>query len=59
MTEDFFNSVGVPTKLRAYNIQEKDIEEIVTSVRSHIPVNLGENSDIDAEKIKIILTQAL
>ena len=59
MTEDFFNSVGVPTKLRAYNIQEKDIDEIVTSVRSHIPVNLGENSDIDAEKIKTILTQAL
>ncbi|MAZ48438.1 MAG: NADH-dependent alcohol dehydrogenase [Halobacteriovoraceae bacterium] len=59
LTEDFFNSLGVPTKLRAYNIKEEDINTIVESVRSHIPVNLGENGDIDGEKIKTILMQAL
>lgn len=59
LTEDFFNSLGVPTKLRAYNIKEENIEAIVKSVRSHIPVNLGENSDIDEERIKTILMKAL
>lgn len=59
MTEDFFNSVGVPTRLRAYDIKEENIGPIVESVRNHIPVNLGENGDIDGEKIKTILTRAL
>lgn len=58
-TEDFFNSVGVPTKLKAYNIGESDIDNIVESLRSHMPFNLGENQDIDAIKVKSILTQAI
>lgn len=58
-TEDFFNSVGVPTKLKAYNITENDIPNIVEALRSHIPVNLGENSDIDGQKVASILAMAL
>lgn len=58
-TEDFFNSVGVPTKLKVYSIEEKDIDVIVESLRSHIPSNLGENQNIDAAKVKEILLQAL
>lgn len=57
--EDFFNSVGVPTKLKAYNIGKEDIDTIVESVRSHHPYNLGENQLIDAPKIKSILEQAI
>jgi NADP-dependent alcohol dehydrogenase len=58
-TEDFFNSVGVPTKLKVYSIEEKDIDTIVESLRSHIPYNLGENQNIDAAMVKEILLQAL
>ncbi len=58
-TEDFFNSVGVPTKLKVYGITEDKIDEIVSSLRSHIPVNLGENQNIDEVKVKEILTMAL
>ncbi|MFT6630995.1 MAG: NADP-dependent alcohol dehydrogenase [Bacteriovoracaceae bacterium] len=58
-TEDFFNSVGVPTKLKVYSIEEKDIDTIVESLRSHIPSNLGENQNIDAAMVKDILLQAL
>jgi NADP-dependent alcohol dehydrogenase len=57
--EAFFESVGVPTKLSAYDIGESSIDHIVTSVRTHIPANLGENGNIDAKKVKEILTLAL
>lgn len=58
-TEDFFNSVGVPTKLKIYNIQESDIDKVVESLRSHIPANLGENQNIDQTMVKNILLAAL
>jgi len=58
-TEDFFNSVGVPTKLSAYEITEDHIADIVSSVAKHHPYNLGENQNIDSKKIKSILAEAL
>jgi NADP-dependent alcohol dehydrogenase len=58
-TEDFFNSVGVPTKLKVYGITEDKIDDIVTSLRKHIPVNLGENQNIDEAMVKQILTMSL
>lgn len=59
LTEDFFNSVGVPTKLKIYKIGESDINNVIESLRKHIPVNLGENQDIDQDKVKRILMNAL
>ena len=57
--EDFFNSVGVPTKLKAYNISKEEIPAIVKSLRTHIPANLGEAGDIDETKVQRILEQAI
>lgn len=59
LIEDFFNSMGVPTKLSVYKVKEDDIKEIVKSLRAHIPVNIGEHSDIDGEKVTRILKAAL
>lgn len=58
-TEDFFNTMGLPTKLRVYQIKEEDIDVIVESLRKHIPVNLGEKQDMDAQKVKEVLKLAL
>lgn len=58
-TEDFFNGLGLPTKLKAYKIQESDIDPIVESLRKHIPANLGERQDLDANKVKEVLKLAL
>ena len=57
--EDFFNSVGVPTKLKAYGLEESDLDAIVESLRSHIPTNLGEKGDIDGTKVRKILEMSL
>ena len=57
-TEDFFNSVGVPTKLKFYKIETSDFAKIAAAVRKHIPMNLGENHDIDEAKILAILEGA-
>lgn len=59
LIEDFFNSMGVPTKLSIYNVKEDEIPKIVESLRSHIGANLGEHGDIDQEKVSTILKMAL
>jgi NADP-dependent alcohol dehydrogenase len=58
-TEDFFNRVGLPTKLKVYKLTEEDFQPIVESLRSHIPVNLGEKSNIDEQMVMNILKRAL
>ena len=58
-TEDFFNSVGVPTKLKVYKIGEADIEKIITKVQAHHNYNLGEKRDIDKLRMQEILMGAL
>jgi NADP-dependent alcohol dehydrogenase len=59
MMEDFFNSMGVPTKLGVYKVEENDIPKVVESLRAHIGANLGEHGDIDQEKVQTILRMAL
>lgn len=59
MIEDFFNSMGLPTKLSVYKVNEEEIPKIIESLKSHIPVNLGEHNDIDSEKVNRILMAAL
>jgi NADP-dependent alcohol dehydrogenase len=58
-TEDFFNSVGVPTRLKVYKLGEADIDAVIESVGKHNSGNLGENKNIDAKMIKSILMEAL
>lgn len=59
MTEDFFNSLGLPTKLKVYKLGEEHIDEIADSLRRHIPANLGERRDMDKSKVKEVLKLAL
>ena len=58
-TENFFKSLNVPIKLVEYDIQESNISDIVKSLKKHIPVNIGENKDIDADLTTSILKGAL
>lgn len=58
-TEDFFNSVGVPTKLRVYQFGRADIDSVVESLTSHFPQALGERKDIDGAKVRKILEMAI
>lgn len=58
-TEDFFNSVGLPTKLKVYGITEDNISTIVEAVKAHHPYPLSENKNINPEEISLILTNAL
>lgn len=59
LTEDFFNSMGVPTKLAAYNITQKDITPIIDSFSKHFPKPIGENQKINADTAREILENAL
>lgn len=59
LTEDFFNKVGVPTKLKVYNISAEELPKIADAVASHIPVSLGEERNIDRAMIIKILTRSL
>ncbi len=57
-TKQFFDSLNVPTTLKAYNIDRSDFQKIAKQVRTHIPVNIGEHKDIDEAKIIQILERA-
>ena len=58
LTEDFFNRMGLPTKLKVYKIEKDEFPKIIQAVRSHIPVDLGENGDINEDKMMQILEGA-
>ncbi len=55
-TEEFFNSLNVPTKLSEYQVKVENIADIVSSLKSHIAANLGEDGNIDDKKVTQILT---
>ena len=59
-TEDFFNSVGVPTTFKAYGIEESEIPKIVESVEKHFSKDfaLGEAGNVDSTKAAEILKGA-
>ena len=57
-TVDFFESVGLPTTLHAYNVGEETIEKIVARFEKR-PYNLGEKADIDYKQVDMILRDRL
>ena len=59
MTEDFFNSVGVPTKLKVYKINKEDIPRIVQSFSNHFNSGIGEHGNITGDTVKRILENAI
>jgi NADP-dependent alcohol dehydrogenase len=58
MTEDFFESLGVATKLRLYKIPKQDFPKITDAISKHFSGSLGENQDLNESKILQILEAA-
>lgn len=58
-TEDFFNSLGITTKLSDYGIKKDDIDNVINSLNSHGMVKLSERGDQTLEITREIIEKAL
>lgn len=58
-TRTFFESLGLPTTLSAYNLGEQDINAIVGQLEAHGMTALGEKSDLTPEISRRILEASL
>lgn len=58
-TEEFFQSLGVKTKLSDYGLSEKDIPAVIENLKKHGMVKLSEHGDIGPEIAEKILKEAL
>lgn len=58
-TQDFFEHMGVKTRLSDYNLAAADIDKLVANLERNGMTALGEHSDIDLTKARQILTLAL
>ena len=58
-TEAFFESLGVPTRLGAYDIAGDEIPNILAQLEKHGMTQLSEHGDVDLEVSKAILEAAL
>ncbi len=57
--EYMYQSIGVPTKLSAYNIDDNVIENITKSLEAHGMTALGENENITLDKVSQILKMSI
>ncbi len=57
-TEDFFHSLGIPTRLSDHGIDEKGIDRIVQSLEKHGMTKLSEHGDVTPEISRQILMMA-
>ncbi|KUM51932.1 iron-containing alcohol dehydrogenase [Rheinheimera sp. EpRS3] len=58
-TQDFFEHMGVKTRLSDYNLAAADIDKLIANLERNGMTALGEHSDIDLDKARQILTLAL
>jgi len=58
-TEEFFNSLGIPTRLRSYDIDESGIDRIIASLEKHGMTALSEHGDVTPDVSRQILVTAL
>lgn len=54
-TQDFFESIGISTRLSNYGVNSEDVPDIVKHLESHNPRPLGEHGDINLETVREIL----
>jgi NADP-dependent alcohol dehydrogenase len=59
LTEEFFETMQVPTRLSHVNLGSKDIDLLIERLEQHGMTALGENDDIILAISREILTQAL
>ena len=57
--EYMYQSIGVPTKLSAYKIDNKVIENITKSLEKHGMTALGENANLTLDKVSLILEMSI
>ncbi|PCI26501.1 MAG: NADH-dependent alcohol dehydrogenase [SAR324 cluster bacterium] len=58
-TREFFESVGVPTRLGDYGVKEQDIPAIIEQLTNHRMVKLGEQREVTPEVSRQILELSL
>ncbi len=59
MTREFFESLGVKTRLSDYKIDAAGIEKVVAQLKSHQMIKLGENGDVTPDVARQILELCL
>ena len=57
--EEVFESVGVPTKLTAYEIDDKVVENVHNAFKSHGYLEIGENGTVTLEKVEKIINRSI
>ncbi|WP_320035266.1 iron-containing alcohol dehydrogenase [Halarcobacter sp.] len=57
--EEVFESVGVPTKLTAYEIDDKVVENIHSAFKSHGYTEIGENGTVTLDKVEKIINRSI
>lgn len=58
-TRAFFEQLGLPTRLSDYGLGERDIEIIITQLKSHNLTQLGENKTVSLEISRQILATSI
>ena len=58
-TRDFFENMGIPTRLCQYGIEKDVIQEIVGHLKVHGMVRLGEKRDVTRELVAELLQDCL
>lgn len=57
--EEVFESVGVPTKLTAYEIDDKVVENVQNAFKSHGYLEIGENGTVTLDKVEKIINRSI
>lgn len=58
-TREFFETVGVPTRLSDYQLGVESIEPVLKQLQAHGMVSLGEHQDITPDKCRVVLEMSL
>jgi NADP-dependent alcohol dehydrogenase len=58
-TREFFESLGVKTRLSDYNIGAEGVNKVIAQLNSHQMIKLGENGDVNLEVSRQILELCL
>ncbi|OBV37057.1 iron-containing alcohol dehydrogenase [Janthinobacterium psychrotolerans] len=58
-TRAFFESLGIPTRLSAYELGQEAVEAVLKQLAAHGMTALGEHRDIDLARSRLILEAAL
>jgi len=58
-TRNFFESLGVPTRLTQYGLTEESIPRVVANLKAARRIRMGERLDINLEQVAAVIKSAL